>query len=222
MLISIIYACLMFIVVMIGIRYRDIKKNKKLYQKISTMVVISKNNVIYLIISFLGIVGGMLILELVYTQNSVIQNIRCITVISLLFVAAFYDYLEYRIPNKIIFLGLILWVGITFTEVIAYKDIWLKNFISEIIVCIAFSIICILCLIIVKNGLGMGDVKILLLIGLLQGLDGAMSSIFTSIIVIFFACVFFLLTKKKQKNDVIPFAPYILIGTFISICVSGY
>ena len=77
-------------------------------------------------------------------------------------------------------------------------------------------------MIIVKNGLGMGDVKLLILIGLLEGMDGAISSLFISMLIIFTVSIVLIIAKKKSKTDMLPFAPYILIGTIISICTSGY
>ncbi len=211
--------CLMFI---FCIRQRDIRKKQNLVLKFKAIKCSNlKINIYILIMTFIVFVVTV-ILFIAFPDNTNIQNIRSITLISLLVVAAYYDWLEYRIPNKLIGLGIILWIIITIFEAILMNNIWIRNLILEVIVSVAFLIVCILCMIIVKNGLGMGDVKLLILIGLLEGMDGAISSLFISMLIIFTVSIVLIIAKKKSKTDMLPFAPYILIGTIISICTSGY
>ena len=72
-----------------------------------------------------------------------------------------------------------------------------------------------------KNSVGMGDVKLFAVIGLYQGLWGAVNSVFFSFIVSFINAVVLLITRKKKKSDVIAFAPCIMIGTVMAISFAG-
>ena len=160
-------------------------------------------------------------LPLLYPDNDILVNIRSVIVVSLLLIAAYYDYIEYRIPNNLILLGLTFWALITIAGFFLYHEKEFNYLILEIIICIAFGIISAISLLVVKNGMGMGDIKLLLLVGLIEKTDGVISSIFASLVLIFIASVFCLITNKKNKNDVLPFAPFVMIGTIISITLMG-
>ena len=46
-------------------------------------------------------------------------------------------------------------------------------------------------------------------------------SVFVSLIVSFVISAVLLVTKKKKRRDVIPFAPALMIGTYISVFLTG-
>lgn len=222
MRVGIIYTFFIWIMFIACIRQRDIRKSEKINKKFKAIVCTDLKIKLYMLFMSIVLFSIMFFLFVAFPENTVIQNIRSITLISLLAIAAYYDWLEFRIPNKLIIIGFVLWIGITVFEAITMNDQWLRNLISEIIVSMAFLIVCVLCMIIVKNGLGMGDIKLLMLIGLMEGIDGAISSVFASMLVIFVVSIVLLIAKKKTKTDVLPFAPYILIGTILSIATMGY
>ena len=72
-----------------------------------------------------------------------------------------------------------------------------------------------------KNSIGMGDIKLFAVMGLYQGLWGAVNSVFFSLVVSFVLSVGLLITRKKGRKDTIPFGPSILIGTAIAIGLAG-
>ena len=76
-------------------------------------------------------------------------------------------------------------------------------------------------LLIFKNSIGMGDVKLFALMGLYQGLLGVFNSVFFSLIVSFFISIILLMLKRKNRKDVIPFGPSIYIGTVVGIFLTG-
>ncbi len=222
MIFILIYTLFISLIFIFCIRQRELKNQKtnggKMKKVVSDKPVIN----IYMVGIILCLFAVGVLLTFYFKDNTVIQNVRSITIVFVLAVAAYYDWLEFRIPNKLILLGLIQWLIITAYEIVSDNPWWIKNLISELIASLAMLIVCVLCILIIKNGLGMGDIKLLMLMGLIQGLDGAISAIFTSMVIIFFISIFLLFTKKKSKKDVLPFAPYILIGTILSICTSGY
>ena len=57
--------------------------------------------------------------------------------------------------------------------------------------------------------------------GLMLGLDGIWGAVFASLVLSFLLAVFLLVTKKKSRKDVIPFAPAIVLGTFVSVFLTG-
>lgn len=217
-----IYTALMLVLVIFCIRQRDIKKGNNFAGKIKCVFDTTTKTKIYMLLICGCLTFTSIRLAYTFSGNSVTRNIRSITIISILMIAAYYDYKEFRIPNKLIIPGVLIWVGITMFEAVTDRDIWLANLITEVIISLALLIVCVLCSIIVKNGIGMGDIKLLMLTGLIEGIDGAVSSIIVSMIIIFFASIIMLISRKKSKKDFLPFAPYILVGTVISIIISGY
>ena len=78
-----------------------------------------------------------------------------------------------------------------------------------------------LCGLLVIGGVGMGDIKLILIMCLFQGFYGVISALFCSL---FAACVLaiaLLVLKKKTRRDSIPFAPAILLGTIVSVVLTG-
>lgn len=67
------------------------------------------------------------------------------------------------------------------------------------------------------DAMGMGDVKIFIPIGIFLGWRMCIFCLFISIILAGFASLVLLLSGKKKRKDTIPFGPFIVIGTFITI-----
>lgn len=217
-----IYTAFMLVIVILCIRQRDIRKQNGLSGRIKCILDTNLKTKLYMLFVCVCLISMAVVLVYVFPENTINRNIRSITITSILMIAAYYDYKEFRIPNKLIIPGIVVWIGITLFEMATCKDVWLANLITEIIVSLAFLIVCVLCAVIVKNGIGMGDIKLLMLMGLIEGIDGAVSSVFVSMIVIFIVAIIMFIAQKKSKKDMLPFAPYILMGTVLSIFTSGY
>lgn len=67
------------------------------------------------------------------------------------------------------------------------------------------------------DAFGMGDVKIFLPIGLILGFKLALMSLIFSVFIGGFAGLFLIITGLKQRKSHIPFGPFIVSGTFLSI-----
>jgi len=57
--------------------------------------------------------------------------------------------------------------------------------------------------------------------GLFQGIVGVISSLFLSLLVSFFVAIALLITRKKTRKEAIAFAPSVLIGTAVSMFLTG-
>ena len=160
-------------------------------------------------------------LSLIYTINSIILNLKLIVLLAVIFVAAWIDYHEHIIPNKLIvaalFIRLVFYVAELFSDTSAFL-VMLKSDLVACLIAVAFFVFGVL---IVKNGLGMGDVKLILVMCLYQGFYGVVDSIFFSLIVAFVLSITLLITRKKSRKDAVAFAPSLLVGTFISVFLTG-
>ena len=124
-------------------------------------------------------------------------------------------------PNQFLIAGLVLRVILFGAEFAVDSRSALTTLKDCAIGAVVYGAFFLLLLLVFKNSVGMGDVKLFALMGFYQGLWGAFSSVFFSLLVTFVLSVFLLITKKKKRNDVIAFGPSILLGTVISICLSG-
>lgn len=163
-------------------------------------------------------VGAMLLL---FYEVDAIYVIKRIAVLGLLWPCAVADYREFRIPNKLILLALAAWVVVTVPECILAGSSCIYILINEGIATVGAVVICVICMLVSRGGLGMGDLKLMATMALFMGISGICYALIFSVFVAFVVSVILLITKKKNRKDVIPFAPFILAGTIISLILSG-
>lgn len=180
----------------------------------------SKAMIVYSILSTIVVIGITITLFTIYEENTFVFNLKRIGILSILWVVAYIDYKEYRIPNSFVILGFVYRVLIIMPELLLEEE-FVRNIIAEGIAVVALLLATGLCRLMIKNAIGAGDMKLFMVMGLLLGLDGIWSAVFMSLIVSFFIAVFLLATKKKSRNDNIPFGPAIALGTYLSIFLTG-
>ncbi|MCQ2455532.1 MAG: A24 family peptidase [Clostridia bacterium] len=191
-------------------------------QENETVEVVGKRFLyIYSAIFFLVNIAIAVFIMCFYKTNSFLFSLKRVCLLSLLWPIGLIDFKTYKIPNKFILLGLIYRCIIIIAEIIFERKYIVGNLISEVIAAIGLALAAFLCSICMKNSIGYGDIKLFIVMGLLLGLNGIWSAIFASLIVAFLTAVFLLITKKKGRKDVVPFAPSIMIGTYISIILTG-
>lgn len=176
---------------------------------------------VYSIVFVMINIGMALMLRLFYTDNSFLFSFKRLCLLSILWPVGFIDFKSYRIPNRFILLGLIYRLIIFIFEIFFEKENVWSSLLSEGIAAAALALAAFLCSVCIKNSIGYGDIKLFLIMGIFLGLSGIWSSIFVSLIITFIASVILLITKKKSKKDVIPFAPAIMLGTYISVFLTG-
>ncbi len=181
---------------------------------------LSRGRVIYLTLAVLTSVILIFMLAK-YHSLRIVDSARLMCLVHLLFPIAAIDLKMQKIPNKLILILLILRLVIFGVEAatnscrIVYL---LKDYIIGALSVGGFFLIM---LVVFRNSVGMGDVKLFTVIGLYQGLWGAINSVCFSLAVSFVIAVALLATKSKDKKDVMSFGPPILAGTVIAICLSG-
>lgn len=161
------------------------------------------------------------VLVKVYPSNAMMQNIRILWLSVLLWPIAANDHREHKIPNKLLAAGMVFWMASEVAEAFLDSKDALRNLLSGGLAAVVVFVLCLVCMLIVRNGVGMGDAKLLAVMGMLEGLTGLYTSLFYSLITAFFMACYLLLFKKKGRKDVMAFGPAILIGTVISVMLSG-
>lgn len=141
--------------------------------------------------------------------------------VAMMTVVFFIDLDHKIIPNKVVIFGTVtglIPVGLHYTKGYAF---YVSNFYEPIISAILPSgimlMIALLSVVIFKKtGIGMGDVKIYIPIGLFIGWRLSLLSIWLSFFLGGLFGVLWIIVFRKSKNDYIPFAPFIVIGTLVS------
>lgn len=178
-------------------------------------------DLVYFLLMFVLNIAAVIMLFFFYKDNSRLFLIKHLTIMSILWCAAYFDLKSYIIPNALIIIGLILRALLLAFEYIYEKDGLLMEVIEQLIIAAVLVVGGIICSLVIKNGIGMGDVKLFAIMGLYFGAMGSITAIFLSLIVSLIVSVALIITKKKGKKDPVPFAPSALIGTYIAVIVFG-
>lgn len=175
----------------------------------------------YLVAALIGnlIICGFYIF--LYKNNELLQNIKTISVVTFLWAMAFYDFKFHKIPNKILLWAFVLRVLEFVPELLIYKSDVLKMVLDELIIVFVLFVICMICNFVMKNAIGMGDVKMLMVMGLYLGSEKLFSVIMVSLVIAFLGAIILLAIGKKGRKDEMAFAPFILAGTYLAAILIG-
>ena len=204
---------------------RDISEHKSLFQSKEEIEnkakLLSGPSIVYCSLMFAVTIAASILFCTIYKDNSILMSLKRLALLSLLWPIAYIDYKTCRIPNAFIAFGAVCRVIIfAFELFFESKFVWM-TLLSEVIAASALLLAAGLCALCIKNSIGFGDMKLFVIMGLMLSLNGIWSAVFLSLVVSFFISAYLLITKKKTRRDAIPFGPAIVIGTYLSVCLSG-
>ena len=157
-----------------------------------------------------------------YKNDHIVFLIKRSMILSILGAAAYTDFKDMIIPNQPILTGIVYRILLIPYEVATNLGVFKIMILSELIAAVALLVVRFLCRAVMHGSLGFGDMKLMAVMGLLLGLDGIIGAMLTSMFITFFAAIYLMISKRKSKTDVIPFAPFLAIGTCISVFITGY
>ena len=150
-----------------------------------------------------------------------ISQVRLISMVMLLFPAAAIDCKFQKIPNSLLAAGGILRCAILAVEFLVSASAAVESLKSSALGAAVIGTFFLILALLFRNSIGMGDIKLFAVMGLYQGLWGAVNSVFFSLMAAFVLSVSLLITKKKSRKDTIPFGPCILLGTIVAMGLAG-
>lgn len=156
----------------------------------------------------------------VFYQESVLLILKRMTLLAVLWPIAITDFKEFRIPNKMLLIGLGFRLLFMLPELLILEkpfDLWK----SEGIAALVGGVLSLICGLMSGGSLGAGDMKLVFVMGLFLGMQPLFYCMFFSIFIAFFSSIVLLISKKKNRKDSIPFAPFIMIGSFIAFILTG-
>lgn len=162
-----------------------------------------------------------LLLPGMFPGHTVFDNLKRVLLLAVIWPVAYIDLRTYRIPNAFILLGLAVRAVLLPFEFLTDDRRAMYMLISEGVAAGALFAAAMLCAVCAKGSIGFGDIKLFIVIGLFLGTTGSWGAIFSALVISLVAALFLMATKRKGRKDSIPFGPAIVIGTFISVCLTG-
>ena len=172
----------------------------------------SKISIQYPVVEFLtGLI--YLIIYLIYGLS--IQSLVYIILSSALIIIAFIDLQEQMIPDVISLPGIV--VGLILSFIVPYI-----SFINSALgALVGGGIILIIAwvgsIIFKKEAMGGGDVKLTAMIGAFLGWRYTIISLFLGFFIGALIGIILIMTKIKKREDAIPFGPFIVLGSIITL-----
>jgi len=171
---------------------------------------ISKQNICLLVIYILiGVAIG--ILYKVY-EYDILKSLKALTIISVVLIVAGIDYREKIIPNEAIIFILSIASILILINIFKNKVETLAIFIDSTVAMILGAGLFAISKAVSKNGVGMGDIKIIGALGFYLRTYALIGVLMVSLVSIAVYGMFKILTKKATTKDEIAFAPFIAFG----------
>ena len=202
--------------------------NKRLpeYKKVFSKDIITEYKLNFKPNYILMIVTAVIYVTLVYVygiQDTIVGNldlVKYIILTPLLLSAFVIDYRLQIIPNR---LNLTIFeIGILFAFVYGLSDVAITiNMLLGMVAGAGIFLLITLVggLVYGKEAMGFGDVKLMGALGLYFGLSNIIIITLVSFLIGAILSIILLATKLKKTNEYIPFGPFIVIATFISIYI---
>lgn len=132
-------------------------------------------------------------------------------------VLGYIDLRERIIPNSLIVAGLLLWLVLVLIDILIGGTPWDKLLVFSALGGIVCGGLLFVIALVVKSALGMGDVKMFFVLGLLYGLTDVYGILVFTVIAMGIVSIGLLITKKVNTKTMIPMAPFAVLGFFLSI-----
>lgn len=175
-----------------------------------------KNTIATLLISILG-GGALAVISYEYYDATLEYAIKLLLIFEFLIPIAYVDLKKKIIPNKLL-VGMLL----TYVVFFVYEVVILEFSITKLLIRSGLGLLLgggvfLLSAIFSKGGMGMGDVKLFAVLGMLLGWQDVFIVIFISIVGVAVAGIILLLIKKVDFKSTIPIGPFALMAMAISV-----
>lgn len=152
-------------------------------------------------------------------EMPILDMLEYISVAIVLFIISIIDNRTYKIPNVFVFGLLGVGVLLFITEILLYQDRMLYLIIqkfSGLFICVVLFYVLSR---ITKDGIGMGDVKVIAVMGWMIGLSLTFMAVMFSLLICSIVAAGLLISKKKNKSDKIPFGPFLFLGYMVLLTI---
>lgn len=155
-------------------------------------------------------IGTAILFVLLFSLQNILFSIFSLIIVSFLIVIFIYDLKHYIIPDKVLYPAILITFIFRFFEPSSLFNYFIAVF-------IAFGFFGLIFFVSKGKWMGFGDVKLAILMGLLLGVPNILLALY---IAFFFGAiigVIMMVAKRKSLKSEIPFGPFLIIGTIISM-----
>lgn len=175
---------------------------------------------VLVILPVLAVLFFVILLSL-YKNTVTLGIVKLYSVLLVVVAAGIVDLKKKIIPNLLIIFGLSAWVLISAYELLfteGFKSVFISELIGFAVGFVLLGAVSVL----TKGSLGMGDVKLFGIIGLVTGVYCTYSTLLVSLLASVVVSVIGLATKKVGRKDTIPFGPCIMLGYIVVLFLASY
>lgn len=167
---------------------------------------------VYLSYGFVSVVGGALLFINEPDKHKMLLEFL---LFQGLYLASLVDCYIKEVPNRLLLLLLGVWAIMLGIQVISAGNILVvsKVFVNFVI-CFAFLAVCYLLL---RRGMGMGDVKLLFIIGIYTSFTEMIQILFFGALIAFVFSMAYSARKKMDRKREYPFVPFLCLGYVINL-----
>lgn len=213
--------------------YKDIKSNEDvdisqpIGEDISKLIsketvnkalkVISERKLVWLFLVMLLVSIGIWFYDIFYLEMPMLKSYINSLIFSLVLTMGYIDFKEHIIPNPLILVGMGIWGIGSILEIFIggtpWRDVLTFSF-AGFGICGGLLLIL---AIVLRSGLGMGDVKMYAMLGLLYGLSNTYSLLICTVLPMAVVALVLLASKKVTKKSTLPMAPFTVFAFLIGI-----
>ncbi len=166
-----------------------------------------------------------IVFVLLYYRLSLSIEFAAAAVLLAVLICIFFIDLDYKIiPNGFILFGLAAGIALficnLFRDISFYGDrVWYNPILGVLCGAGVLAVVSLAGMAIYKtdDAMGMGDIKLLAVVGLFLGWRLTIVSLLMAIVLAAAFSIVLILMKKQSRKSTIPFGPFIAIGTFVGI-----
>lgn len=147
---------------------------------------------------------------------SEIYTIKRVTLIVFLLLCAVPDIKAKLIPNKLILAAVLFWLLESAIGWVLEPKLIFEDIVSSVIGAVFGGGLLFLGRLISKNGMGMGDIKLMLMAGLYTKFDGMFGLMFWSLIIALIWGVCLIILKKAKLKTTMSMAPFFFTGAVVT------
>lgn len=158
------------------------------------------------------LLNGLIYLLIYLKFRFNIELIGYLILSSILLVVTVIDYQHQIIPDTVNLFGLVCAIGF---HVVALSN--LSNLFQYIVGSLVGGGFLLLIAVITKGAMGGGDIKLMAMLGFWLGWKLIILNLFLSFFIGGIASIILILFKFKNKKDMIPFGPFIVLATMLTV-----
>ncbi len=146
------------------------------------------------------------------------QALLLAIILSILICIAVYDILKMEIPDVLTYLGIFFALGFTFLKLYQTNSLALENLIPYgYAILVAGGFLGFLVILSREKWMGMGDILLGILMGVLLGMPAVLVGLFFAFVLGSIVGLILIAAKKKTLKDAVPFGPFLVSGTIIAL-----